>query len=306
MTIALKDPTYEAIEVGETFGPLPIEMDEHYVRAATFSMDDYSPWYFRDDTELGFRLAPSAAIARDQVALFMQKYDANKVVGLHQTEEVWFSAPVRFGSTVTLTGRYIEKYRRRGKGYCTLECEAHDENGTLLVKQRSTEIMRIPENVKLGEGSSEPAPNRVAGVLPDKPVVQRASLDIAAGTPIPSLTKLVRQDQMSVFSGCALNRHTIHTDDRVSEAAGFPGTLAQGMMETCWISEMLGNFFGPSWLSTGWIKNVYLKPVFVGDRITVYGVVTGVRQGRVELEVWARNQDGLLTAAGWASARAGK
>ena len=68
---------------------------------------------------------------------------------------------------------------------------------------------------------------------------------------------------------------------------------------------MLANFFGPAArFSSGWMKNAYLQPVFAGDELTTFGVVTGrTGDGRLELEVWTRNQDGLMTAAGWASAR---
>jgi acyl dehydratase len=71
------------------------------------------------------------------------------------------------------------------------------------------------------------------------------------------------------------------------------------------MSEMLARFFGPAaWFSSGWMKNVYLQPVYAGDELTAYGVVTGrTDDGRLELEVWTRNQDGLMTAAGWASAK---
>lgn len=301
--MAFKEPTYEAVEVGETFGPVSFRADEHYVRAATFSLDDYSDWYLESDNGLGFRAVPSTAIARDQVALFLTKYDPNRVVGLHQTEEVWFHAPVRLGSIVTLTGRYIDKYQRRGKGYVVLECDAHDETGALLVRQISTEIMRIPEGVRLGEGSAGPGSERIRGEWPeDRSPVAHARRGMASGTPVAPLTKVARQDQMAVFSGCGLNRHNIHTDDNVARAAGFRAPLAQGMMETCWISEMLARFFGPVWLSGGWLKTKYLKPVFAADEITLRAVVSDEEaDGRVRLEVWATNQDGVMTAAGWAS-----
>jgi acyl dehydratase len=301
-----KDPTFESVEVGERFGPLVIDMDEHYLRSACFSLADYSDCYFHADLAIGHRIVPSAALVRDGVALFLTKYNPNTVVGLHQSEELWYHAPVPLGGKVTLTGEYVDKYERRGKGYCVLDVDIRDENGRLLVRQKSTEIMRIPEGIRMGEGSSTPAAGRVSGTFSENvSPVARARLDIPAGTPIPSLRKRAHNDEMAVFSGIHFNRHNIHTDDHVSSAAGFRARLAQGVQTTCWMSEMLANFFGPAaWFSSGWMKNAYLQPVFAGDDLTTFGVVTGsTDDGRLELEVWTRNQDGLMTAAGWASAR---
>ena len=301
-----KDPTFESVEVGEKFGPQVIAMDEHYLRSACFSLSDYSDCYFNADPAIGHRIVPSAALVRDGVALFLTKYNPNTVVGLHQAEELWYHAPVPFGAKVTLTGEYVDKYERRGKGYCVLDVEVRDESGNLLVRQKSTEIMRIPEGIRMGEGSSTPDGRRVSGTVSENVSrVDRARSGIAAGTPIPSLTKTAHNDEMAVFSGIHFNRHNIHTDDTISSAAGFRARLAQGVQTTCWMSEMLCNFFGPAaWFSSGWMKNAYLQPVYAGDELTAYGVVTGqTEDGRLELEVWTRNQDGLMTAAGWASAK---
>ncbi|MFH1742907.1 MAG: MaoC family dehydratase [bacterium] len=305
-----KDPTFEAVEIGETFGPVTVEMDEHYLKNAMFAVDDFGSWYLEGDPAVGGRIVPSTAVARDLVALFLTKYDANRVVGLHQKEEVWFKSPIPFGTRLIYTGKYVDKYHKRGKGYVVFDCEARDESGQLFVRQVSTEIMRIPEQVELGSGSARPSEGQVKGEWPtDRKPVEKAHTSIEPGTPIATLTKRAYQDQMSVFSGANKQWHNIHTDDNVARAAGFRDTLAQGMTETCWTSEMLTNFFGPSWLSTGWIKMIYLKPVYRDDIITCFGVVTGHEEAegidRVQLEIWCANQDGEMTAAGWASGSLG-
>lgn len=308
--MALKEPVYEAVEIGETFGPLHIDIDEHYVRQACFALDDHADWYVRPDPRVGGRIAPSAAIAKDMVTLFMSSYDPNQVVGLHQKEEVWYHAPVRFGSTVTLTGRYVDKYEKRGKGYVVLDCEAHDETGTLLVRQRSVEIMRIPKDVKIGAGSGRPS-KRVEAVWPtDREPAARARADLAPGTPIVPLSKTAHQDQMAVFSGCNQHWQTIHTSLEVAKKAGFSDTVTQGMQTTTWTSEMFARFFGPSWLSSGWISMIYVQPVMRGDVITSKAVISEATREegatRLGFEMWCENQNGVRTAVGWASALVGE
>lgn len=305
--IALREPTFEAVQINELIGPVYVDADEHYLRQATFGVDDYSTWYTISDPRFGALLVPQSMIARDLVALFCSVYDPSRVVGLHQKEEVWFHNPIKLGTRMAYTGRYTDKYEKRGKGYVVFECEARDAiNNDLLVRQISTEIMRIPKNVKLGEGSSKPEGERVNPVWPKEHApVARARRDLPIGTPVAPLTKSAHQDQMSVFSGCGQQWYNIHTDVEVAHKAGFRDTLAQGMMETCWVSEMLSKFFGVSWLSTGWIKMAYIRPVFRNDIITCRAVIRDVVQHggktRMKFDVWTENQDGVIPALGWAS-----
>lgn len=303
---ALREPTFDMVRVGEPIGPVVVVADTHYRRNGSFAVDDFGSAYTSNDAATE-QLVPPTAVARDLVALFCTVYDPSRVVGLHQKEEVWFHRSIPVDTVMHYTGRYTDKYERRGKGYVVFESEARDaSDGALLVRQVSTEIMRVPESVTLGEGSAPPDGDRVRGVWPNDIVpAPRAAADLAPGTPIPPLVKRARQDQMSVFSGAGKQWFNIHTDVGIAQAAGFRDTLAQGMMETCWMSEMLAGFFGARWMTSGWIKTVFLKPVFRNDTLTCRGVITGTSVDgtgtRLTLEVWATNQDGVMTAAGWAS-----
>lgn len=85
--------------------------------------------------------------------------------------------------------------------------------------------------------------------------------------------------------------------------AGFKDTLAQGMMSTCWIAEMLANYLGFSWYTSGWIKMAYVKPIYRRDVITCKAVVTGIEGDLVRVDVWCENQDGDITGIGRASGK---
>ena len=152
--LRLREPTYEAVILDEEIGPVEVIADEHYRRQGSFAVDDYDDWYTRSDGE---RLVPSTAVLRDLVAHFCTIYDPSRVIGLHQKEEVWFGQAVPLNTRMIYTGRYTDKYERRGKGYTVFESEARDaETGSLLVRQISTEIMRIPPQVQLGTASAPP------------------------------------------------------------------------------------------------------------------------------------------------------
>jgi hypothetical protein len=302
-SVALREPLYETVVVGEEIGPIPVSADEHYLKNAMFAVDDYSVARSNDDRPL----VPQAAVARNLVALFCRVYDPNRVVGLHQREEIWFHREIPLGTRMLYSGRYTDKYERRGKGYVVFEAEARDaSDGALLVRQVSTEIMRIPENVVLGQASAAPPERRVSGEWPSDMVpVARYRPGLEPGTPVAPLTKVAHQDQMSVFSGADFQWSNIHTDIRVAQRAGFRDTLAQGAMESCWTAQMLTDVFGNAFRRTGWIRHVYLKPVFRGDSVVCRGKIISVDKSpegseTIELEAWCTNQDGVMTAAGWA------
>lgn len=301
----LREPTYEEVVVGELIGPYRVVADAHYLRRACFALDQYGPAYHGGPGSL----VPAAMVGRDLVALFCEVYDPSRTVGLHQKEEIWFHAPIPLDTVMEYTGRYTSKYERRGKGYTVFDCEARDAaTGALLVRQISTEIMRIPAGIQLGTGSApaDPAAPRVAADWPaDRTPATRASAGLLPGTPIAPLTKVARQDQMTVFSGGARQWYNIHTDIEVALKAGFRDTLAQGMMETCWAAEMLENFAGADWRRSGWSRMAYLKPVFRGDELTCRAVITAAEPTsdgtKFSFEVWLENTRGEMTAAGWAS-----
>jgi acyl dehydratase len=99
--------------------------------------------------------------------------------------------------------------------------------------------------------------------------------------------------------------NSIHTDEAWAKAKGFRTTLAQGMMSTAYVSEMMTALCGAGFIKGGGMSMAFTRPVYAGDRLTVRGVVkekTAEAGGtRVTVEVWCENQHGEKTAAGTAS-----
>lgn len=300
-----KDPTFAAVSVGESFEPVTLTLDEAYLATARFCLDDH---LVRRDAE-GREYVPGTALARDLQQLFLTRYDPNRIVGLHQAEEIIFAAPARLGDTVILSGSVVDKFEKRGKGYFVLDCRAHDADGQLLVQQVSTEIMEMPDLAARQDtsapkqGGAPASAKRISGIWPDSTPSAHFAPDLGASTPVKPLIKVCDLAQIAVFSGIGLGRYNTHTDIRAAQAAGFATALAQGMMETCWMSQMLADFFGPAWDRGGWIKTNYLRSVLAGDTITLRAVLTEVGMEIAELEVWAENQHQQMTAAGWARCR---
>lgn len=298
---------YENILLEEDFGPIHEMVDDYKIKKFAFMMDDYTPWYF-GESPFGKRIGHAAILANDLLQLFTQVYDPQTVVGLHTQEELWFVNPVLAGERARLYGKYVEKYERRGKGYAVMEADARGEDGRVLLRHRGIEILHIQPGPVVGKGTAEPPEKRVTGVYrKDAEPVDRADRGLVPGTPLVPLVKTVMQDQIAVFSLVGKHLRNIHTDIQVARKAGLKDTLAQGMMESNYITELLTHFFGPSWFTTGWQKVKFLRPVFAGETLTIRGVIAGEQPEaggtRVDLEVWVENAAGDMTAAGWASGR---
>ena len=133
---------------------------------------------------------------------------------------------------------------------------------------------------------------------------------IAIGQELPSLVKEISQRQIDAYSG--VRPRSIHTDESWARAKGFRAPLAQGMMSTAYVSEMMTQLLGAGFVKGGSISVSFVKPVYVGDRLTIRGVVKDkhVENGatQVVVDVWCENQHGqktaIGTASGWVSAPA--
>ena len=127
--------------------------------------------------------------------------------------------------------------------------------------------------------------------------------DTAVGAKLPPLTKTIVQRQIDCYSGVRPN--SIHTDEAWARKKGFRAPLAQGMMSTAYVSQLMVAFLGEGFVRGGRMSVAFIKPVVVGDTLTVHGVVKSREpegsRTRVTVEVWAENQDGVQTMVGTAS-----
>ena len=129
------------------------------------------------------------------------------------------------------------------------------------------------------------------------------TITVTVGQELPTLTKDIVQRKIDAYS--TVRAKSIHTDEAWARAKGFKAPLAQGMMSTAYVSEMMTAFLGAGFVRGGTISMAFTQPVYVGDRLTVHGVVKETRaEGdatRVVVDVWCENQDGETTAIGTAS-----
>lgn len=123
------------------------------------------------------------------------------------------------------------------------------------------------------------------------------------GEALPALKKTIVQRQIDCYSGVRPN--SIHTDPEWARKKGFKGALVQAMMSTAYVSQLMVERFGEGFVKGGEISVSFLKPVYAGDTLTVEGKVKSIEpeggKSRVVVDVWCRNEDGVMTMAGTAS-----
>ena len=123
------------------------------------------------------------------------------------------------------------------------------------------------------------------------------------GDPLPTLKKPIVQRQIDCYSGARPN--SIHTDPEWARKKGFKAPLAQAMMSTAYVAQLMVEFCGEGFVKGGKMSVAFIKPVLAGDTLTVHGRIKSRedegKKTRVTVEVWCENQDGVKTMVGTAS-----
>ncbi len=112
---------------------------------------------------------------------------------------------------------------------------------------------------------------------------------------------------ISVVQGKAVKLgKNIHNDDEFAQAQGLEKAIADGMISTAWLSDMLVDAFGEGYIRGGKLMTKYIRSVYNGDVLTMKMKVTEKtleeNAVRFSLDVWCENQDGQVVTVGAASA----
>ena len=91
------------------------------------------------------------------------------------------------------------------------------------------------------------------------------------GTILPEIKKQVTQDNINLYSEASQDFNPIHIDEDFARNTPLGGTIAHGMLILAYISQMMANAFGQSWLTGGKLNVRFKTPARPGDDITVSG-----------------------------------
>lgn len=223
-------------------------------------------------------------------------YLANLFGNLHARQEWELFGPLRVGSRIRSRSTIVARYAKRGRDYVVNETDLVDaSDGRLLVRGRTHQSFLPPKERADGEGF-------VVDETTSTRKEPRAPFPTATGPDLPSVAKVVDARRCWMFSGPGRN---YHTDRDEARKLGFPNIVVQGMMTTCFVSEVMQRAFGEGWLVGGKMDVRLTNVLWVDDRVTARARVREeVREGRrqrVHCDVWVEKDDGTRVLVGEAS-----
>jgi acyl dehydratase len=227
-------------------------------------------------------------------------YLKNLFGNLHAQQDWELFQPIPIGSRVRTRSTIVDRYAKRGRDYVVNETDlVAADDGRLLVRGRTHQsfLPPRPEGADAGFVVDESTAKRKAESAPRPP------FPTATGPDLESARKVVDARRCWMFSGPGKN---YHTDAEQARKLGFPNIVVQGMMSTCFVSEVMQRAFGLGWLRGGRMSLKLTNVLWVDEGVAAYGKVRETTaegtQERVHCDVWVEKDDGARVAIGSASA----
>ena len=109
-----------------------------------------------------------------------------------------------------------------------------------------------------------------------------------------SFTITITEEHMQLFCQLSGDVSPIHMDAQYAAQRGFPGKVCYGMLGASFFSTLAGVYLLHS------VESKFVKPVFIGDTLTITGVVDEVNDtfGEVTIKATITNQDGKKVTRG--------
>ncbi|MCR5832035.1 MAG: MaoC family dehydratase [Lachnospiraceae bacterium] len=88
-----------------------------------------------------------------------------------------------------------------------------------------------------------------------------------------SFTVKITEDMMSAFCGITGDGNPLHNDEDYAVSKGHPGRVVYGMLTASLLSTLAGVYLPGKNSLIHEVKIKFAKPVYIGDTLTVEGVV---------------------------------
>lgn len=111
--------------------------------------------------------------------------------------------------------------------------------------------------------------------------------DLAVGTEIPPLAKIVTRDDIIAYAEASGDDNPLHQDDQAAIAAGFSGIIAHGMFTMAHLASCLVRWTeDPASLKR--LRAAFRAPVYMGETIVAGGRVKALDPSTrtALLDVW--------------------
>jgi acyl dehydratase len=277
--------------VGRHCGASEYAIDRRLVDFYAAALDDHHPLFAE--------LAPPLVFHSECYRFVGDWYLRNLFGNLHAQQDWELFAPIEIGTRVRTRSTIVDRYHKRGRDYVVNETDVIDEAGRLLVRGRTHQSFLPPKQPGVqAQGAGFVVDERTAAAKKAAP-----PFPTATGADLAPVKKVVDQRRCWMFSGPGAN---YHTDREQAKKLGFPNIVVQGMMSTCFVSQVMGDHFGRGWLEGGKMSVKLTNVLWVGESVTAHAKVREeTREGtrlRVHCDVWVEKDDGTRILIGTASA----
>lgn len=265
---------FDRIEPGQEVGSISYVLDDSVVsRHLRATQQDPYPGQY----------APVSILAAEGVNLADRFYDISQSV--HAGQQLEVHAVPRLGSTLTVSGRAVDKFVKRGRRYVQIATTTRDDVGVHIASGLTTGVVVYGEAEGAGTGRPEDGAD-------DAPAIET----------IGPLERVMTKEAMVLYE--AEGERNIHTDDAFAQAVGLPSAIATGTLFLAYVFDLLYRRYGFGSIVGTQLDVRIRKPVFAGDVIVTTGTVVERGDGRDHLRVQCVGPWGAVIS-GTAVARTG-
>jgi len=126
--------------------------------------------------------------------------------------------------------------------------------------------------------------------------------EIQEGKTLNPVVKHITQEKINLYAEASGDFNPIHIDESFAAKTPFGGTIAHGMLNLAYVSEMMTSAFGQNWLSGGKLRAKFKESARPGDTMTINGKINCVEQkddvSYANCSFECRNQKGEAIVAG--------
>ncbi len=131
--------------------------------------------------------------------------------------------------------------------------------------------------------------------------------DLRQGDNLSSLVKHITQKEINLYAEASGDFNPIHIDESFAAQTPLGGTIAHGMLILAYVSEMMTEAFGKSWLSGGKLSVRFKAPARPKDAITITGKINSIEHEKgvshINCDLESHNQKGEVIIVGKATVK---
>jgi len=115
-----------------------------------------------------------------------------------------------------------------------------------------------------------------------------------------SFEVVITEEMMEKFCHITGDVNPLHNDRKFAEEKGFPDRVSYGMLTASFISTLGGVYLPGKYCLIQSIECKFISPVFIGDRLNIKGIVSGLHESvqQAEIKVTITNQKNEMVLRG--------